>query len=86
METIPQLRMDKLRYLEEFEAIVESERDTRRKEFYRFVSAQSLFAVSTSGDDVSLDMRGVSELARRMFDRELLLKKILDGEVQEGDF
>jgi len=85
-ESIPTLRVDRLDHREEFDALIENERDLRKREFYRFIGAQALYAVSTARDELRLDMRAVAALAERMFDRNALLARILSGDAHEHDW
>lgn len=86
METMPILRTDALLNWPEFEARVEREEDPRRRALLRFLAAQSLYAVSNSESDLTLDMKFLDGLADRLLDRHKYLIGILQGEIGESDW
>lgn len=85
MELIPRFRTDALLFWDEYEKQVEMESDPLRRAFFRFIATQSLFAVSTSKEEVTLDMRGIAALANRLLERQKHMRDILSGEIGEED-
>jgi hypothetical protein len=92
MDRAPLIRADALHFRPEFEQLLESEVDPRRKAFLCFLQMQSLAAVTDanaapqSGGDITLDMRGVAALALRLFERQEILAEIFSGNIVDEDW